>query len=118
MICSGVQRFCVIDIDVTSIHGPSSECITQNLDRFQGVRPLSGLVARYDEEHFASESKFSPIESLRYLCEQNDMTASAFGELLANRSLGSKVQRGQRQLSKEHIRKLCDRFSVSSDLLL
>jgi len=55
---------------------------------------------------------------LQYLCEQNDMPASALGELLGNRSLGSKVLRGERQLSKEHIRKRCDRFSVSSDLFL
>lgn len=87
-------------------------------DQEDYLETLSGLVERYDEEHFASKSKISPIESLRYLCEQNDMTASALGELLGNRSLGSKVLRGERQLSKEHIRKLCDRFSVSSDLFL
>jgi antitoxin component HigA of HigAB toxin-antitoxin module len=40
------------------------------------------------------------------------------GELLGNRSLGSKVLREERQMSKEHIRKLSGRFSVSSDLFL
>ena len=80
---------------------------------------LSALVERYDDEHFAiDDSGISPIEVLRYLCEQNGLTASALGELLGNRSLGSKVLREERQLSKEHIRKLSDRFSVSSDLFL
>ncbi len=88
-------------------------------DQEDYLETLSGLVERYDDEHFAiNDSDISPIESLRYLCELNDMTASALGELLGNRSLGSKVLRGERQLSKEHIRKLCDRFSVSSDLFL
>ena len=81
-------------------------------DQEDFLETLSSLVERYDDEHM------SPIDSLRYLCEQNNMTASALGELLGNRSLGSKVLREERQLSKEHIRKLCDRFSVSSDLFL
>lgn len=88
-------------------------------DQEDYVETLSGLVERYDDEHFAIKgSDISPIESLRYLCEQNGMIASGLGELLGNRSLGSKVLRGERQLSKQHIRTLCDRFSVSSDLFL
>ena len=88
-------------------------------DQEDYLETLSGLVERYDDEHYdISASDISPIESLRYLCEQNDMTASAIGELLGNRSLGSKILRGERQLSKEHIRKLCARFAVSSDLFL
>ena len=88
-------------------------------DQEDFLETLSSLVERYDDEHFAiNDVDMSPMESLRYLCEQNNMTASALGELLGNRSLGSKVLREERQLSKEHIRKLCDRFSVSSDLFL
>ncbi len=74
-------------------------------DQEEYLETLSGLVERYDDEHFAiNDSDISPIESLRYLCEQNDMTASALGELLGNRSLGSKVLRGEQQPSKAHIR--------------
>ena len=88
-------------------------------DQEDYLETLSGLVERYDDEHFALKgSNFTPIETLRYLCEQNGMTASALGELFGNRSLGSKVLRGVRQLSKDHIRRLCARFSVSSDLFL
>ena len=88
-------------------------------DQEDYLETLSALVERYDDEHFAiDDSGISPIEVLRYLCEQNGLTASALGELLGNRSLGSKVLREERQLSKEHIRKLSDRFSVSSDLFL
>ncbi len=88
-------------------------------DQEDYLETLSALVERYDDEHFAiTDPDFSPIESLRYLCDQNDMTASALGELLGNRSLGSKILREERQLSKEHIRRLCDRFKVGSDLFL
>ena len=91
----------------------------RNEDQEDYLETLSGLVERYDDEHFAiNDAHISPIEVLRYLCEQNGLTASALGEFLGNRSLGSKVLREERQLSKEHIRKLSDRFSVSSDLFL
>lgn len=88
-------------------------------DQEDYLETLSGLVERYDAEQFAVDlTGTSPIERLRYLCEQNDLNASALGTLLGNRSLGSKVLRGERQLSKEHIRTLCERFAVSSDLFL
>jgi len=88
-------------------------------DQEDYLETLSALVERYDDEHLAiNDSDISPIEVLRYLCEQNGLTASALGELLGNRSLGSKLLREERQLSKEHIRKLSGSFSVSSDLFL
>jgi antitoxin component HigA of HigAB toxin-antitoxin module len=46
------------------------------------------------------------------------MTASDLGELLGNRSLGSKVLRGERELSKTHLRILAERFKVDAGLLL
>ncbi len=72
-------------------------------DQEDYVETLSGLVERYDDEHFAlKDSDISPIESLRYLCEQNGMIASALGVLLGNRSLGSQpyaVSRSRRLAS-------------------
>jgi len=91
----------------------------RTVDQEDYLETLSALVERYDDEHFAiDDSGSTPIEVLRYLCEQNGLNASALGELLGNRSLGSKILREERQLSKEHIRKLSVRFSVSSDLFL
>ena len=91
----------------------------RTVDQEDYLETLSALVERYDDEHFAiDDCGITPIEVLRYLCEQNGLTASALGELLGNRSLGSKILREERQLSKEHIRKLSVRFSVSSDLFL
>ena len=83
------------------------------------VETLSVLVEDYEREHDAIDtSHITPREILAYLCEQNEMTASALGRLLGNRSIGSKLLRGERELSKAHIRTLCDRFKVSADLFL
>lgn len=83
------------------------------------LETLSVLVEDYERGRYAIDtSHITPREILGYLCEQNDMTASALGRLLGNRSIGSKLLRGERELSKAHIRTLCDRFKVSADLFL
>jgi antitoxin component HigA of HigAB toxin-antitoxin module len=47
------------------------------------------------------------------------MNSSKLGELLGNnRSLGAKILRGERQLSKAHIRILAERFKVNPALFL
>ena len=67
-------------------------------DQEDYLETLSAFVERYDQEHYAADlSGLSPADTLRYLCEQNNLTASALGELLGNRSLGSKLLRGERQ---------------------
>ena len=91
----------------------------RNHDQDDYLETLTELVGKYEDEHYAADfSAQSPLDILQFLCEHNKMSASALGELLGNRSLGSKILRGKRQLSKEHIRKLCDHFAVSADLFL
>lgn len=88
-------------------------------DQQDYLETLTELVGKYEDEHFARDfSHISPLDTLKFLCKQNGMNASVLGELLGNRSLGSKILRGERQISKEHIRKLCERFAVSADLFL
>jgi HTH-type transcriptional regulator/antitoxin HigA len=80
---------------------------------------LSILFSAYEQEHYAIEtSDLPPLEIVQDLLDHNDMTASDLGRLLGDRSLGAKILRGERQLSKEHIVRLCDRFKVSADLFL
>lgn len=77
------------------------------------------LIGDYeDKHHFIDTSDISGLDSLKYLMEQNNMTASDLGELLGNRSLGSKILRGERELSKNHLRILARRFKVDAGLFL
>ena len=77
------------------------------------------LIGAYEDVHHAIDtSDISGLDSLKYLLEQNEMTASDLGELLGNRSLGSKILRGERELSKTHLRILADRFKVDAGLFL
>src|SRR5262245_18333063 len=72
---------------------------------------LSDLVEKYENEHHAIDlSHRDGIDVLRHLLEENQMNASDLGRLLGNRQLGTAILRRQRQLSKTHIVRLCERF--------
>jgi HTH-type transcriptional regulator / antitoxin HigA len=90
-----------------------------NKDQLDYVEVMSVLTGAYEDEHHAIDtSDISGLDSLKYLLEHNDMNASDLGELLGNRSLGSKILRGERELSKAHLRILAKRFKVDAGLFL
>jgi HTH-type transcriptional regulator/antitoxin HigA len=90
-----------------------------NEDQEDYLEALSELIGAYeDKQHAKDLSRLPALGVLRYLVEQNGLTASSLGELLGNRSLGSKLLRGARELSKTHIRVLAERFKVSPALFL
>jgi HTH-type transcriptional regulator / antitoxin HigA len=80
----------------------------------QYLDTLAQLVEAYDKEHCAIDtSDIRPLELLKSLLKAHGMSASDLGRLLGNRELGSKILRGERQLSKANIKKLSDRFKLS-----
>jgi HTH-type transcriptional regulator / antitoxin HigA len=90
-----------------------------NKDQLDYVEALTTLVGAYEDVHHAIDtSDVRGLEALKYLLDQNRMTASDLGNLLGNRSLGSKILRGERVLSKSHLRILADRFRVDAGLFL
>lgn len=77
------------------------------------------LIAAYENErHPVDAPDLRGVEALKYLLEQNEMTASDLGNLLGNRSLGSKILRGERELSKTHLRIVAERFKVDAGIFL
>ena len=106
------------------------EHVQELIDRLTSIPKLSKgqaddletwtvLFEDYEREHHAIDtSDISGLDSLRCLMEQNDMSASDLGRLLGDRSLGSRILRGERELSKDHFRRLCDRFKVRPELFM
>jgi len=77
------------------------------------------LIEKYESErHEIDVSALDPLEIVQYLAEQSGMTASDLGRLLGNRALGSKIMRGERELSKDNIRVLADHFNVEPGIFL
>lgn len=75
---------------------------------------LVQLVEEYEAAHHAIDtSGLSGLDSLKHLMAENEMTASGRARLLGTHaSMGSKIRRGDRSLTVEHIRKLAACFMV------
>lgn len=72
---------------------------------------LSMLMEAYEEVHHpVKPPEVSPLDFLKRLVRESGMSESDLGRLLGDRSLGTKILKGQRQPRKTHIRILCDHF--------
>jgi HTH-type transcriptional regulator/antitoxin HigA len=80
---------------------------------------LSGLIEEYESERYeAKMPKKGTLSVLRFLLDENGMSGSDLGRLLGQRQLGAAILAGRRQLSKNHIAKLAQRFKVNPRLFL
>lgn len=84
------------------------------------LETLVQLIEAYEAKHYAIEMKdISGIELLRNLLSENDMNASDLARLLGvHASMGSKLLKGDRSLTVEHLQKLAKRFQVRPELFM
>jgi antitoxin component HigA of HigAB toxin-antitoxin module len=90
-----------------------------NPDQQDYLDVLTEFVDEYDQGKKIRWRKISGLESLKYLLEENGMSAADLSRILGtSRNLGAMILRGERQLTLAHVRTLAKRFSVSADLFL
>ncbi len=84
------------------------------------LETLVQLVQVYEAEHHSiNTSDLRGIDSLRHLLAENQMNASDLARLLGvHASMGSKILKGERSLTVDHVRKLAARFRVRPDLFI
>ena len=73
---------------------------------------LTLLIDSYEEEHYPIPAA-SPAEVLQELLIANDLRQKDLAPLLGTESIVSEILSGKRPLTKRHIEKLSERFSVS-----
>jgi len=78
---------------------------------------LTLLIEDFEAKHYELP-KASPLEVVRFLMDQHSLKQKDLLDIFGNASITSEVLSGKRELSKEHIRRLTDRFSVPAELLL
>jgi len=78
------------------------------------------LVQAYEASHHAIDiSDISGLDSLKYLLDENEMNASDLARLLGvHASMRSKILKGERSLTVEHLKKLSTRFKVRPELFI
>jgi HTH-type transcriptional regulator/antitoxin HigA len=77
---------------------------------------LTLLIEDFESKHYALP-KASPIEVIRFIMDQHSLKQKDLLDIFGNASVTSEVLGGKRELSKEHIRRLCDRFAIPADML-
>jgi HTH-type transcriptional regulator / antitoxin HigA len=76
---------------------------------------LTVLIEAYEEEHYPVRAA-SPVEVLAELIAVNDLKQKDLAPLLGSESIVSEVLHGKREMNKQHIEKLSQRFKVSPAL--
>jgi len=80
---------------------------------------LSTLVEAYEKEHYAIKIRgISPIDALHFLMEEHGMIAADLGKLLGERTLGSKILRGERNIGLKYARAMAKKFGVDVSLFI
>jgi len=86
---------------------------TQDQEDYLGT--LTELIGKYDDDHYVLNlDHLSPVDSLKFLMEQNGMSAYHLGKLLnIDISSVSEILKGNHELEKAQIGLLSDRFNVN-----
>ena len=82
------------------------------------METLVQLVQAYEAAHHAIDAP-NGIDTLKFLLGQNSMNASALARLLdIHDSMGSKILKGERALTVDHIKLLAAKFKVRPDTFI
>lgn len=76
---------------------------------------LTLLVEDFEERHYRLPST-NPLDVLRFLMDQHGLKQKDLVDVFGTPSIVSEVLCGKRELNKDHIRRLSDRFHVSPEL--
>jgi len=76
---------------------------------------LTLLIEDFEERNYALP-KASPIATVEFLMDQHGLKQKDLVDVFGTRSVVSEILSGKRELNKDHIRKLSERFGVSPEL--
>lgn len=76
---------------------------------------LTLLIEDFEEKRYRLP-RAEPLEALRFLMDQHDLKQKDLADVFGTPSVVSEVLSGKRELNKDHIKRLSERFHVSPDL--
>lgn len=80
---------------------------------------LGDLIDTYETPPGKSDKPADPLETLRYLVEENGITTRGLGKILGvDHSVAARILTGERSITVEHAKTLGARFNVEPQLFL
>jgi HTH-type transcriptional regulator/antitoxin HigA len=90
-----------------------------NTDQEDYLETVSILVDEYDRKHNPQPARGEPVEVLRHLVEDHNLSSRALGRILGkDESLGSKILSGDRAITVDHAVTLAEYFGIRPEALL
>jgi HTH-type transcriptional regulator/antitoxin HigA len=81
----------------------------------QLLKLLTLLIEDFEEKHYAVP-RSGPLATVRFFMDQHNLKQKDLTDIFGTPSITSEVLSGKRELNKEHIRRLSQRFHVSPEL--
>ena len=103
------ERYTAMLYELSQNHGRLSA------DERKLAELLAHLVEDFEEKHYQLP-KASPIEAISFLMDQNGLKQKDLVDVFGTPSIVSEVLNGKRNLNKDHISRLSERFHVSPEL--
>jgi|SRR5688572_9481295 HTH-type transcriptional regulator/antitoxin HigA len=83
------------------------------------IAALARFMEDYERLKFPRAwARVSPLEALKFLMEENEMSTTDLGYVVGSRGLASEILNGKRGMSKAVIARLAKRFAVEPSLFL
>ena len=79
------------------------------------IELLTVLIENFEAKHYPVQGS-GPLDVIRHLMEENHLRQKDLVDVFGTESIVSDVLNGKRDLAKDHIRKLSERFGVSPAL--
>jgi len=79
------------------------------------IELLTVLIENFEAQHYPVQGS-GPLDVIRHLMEENHLRQKDLVDVFGTESIVSDVLNGKRDLTKDHIRKLSERFGVSPAL--
>jgi len=73
---------------------------------------LANLLEEYETRTLPPLEKSSPVETLKFLMEENDLRQSDLADIFGTQSVVSEVLRGKREITKQQAKALAQKFSL------
>ncbi len=84
------------------------------------LETLVELIEAYEAAHHAIDTQcISGLATLKHLLAEHEMTATDLARLLGSHpSMGSKILKGHRSLTIDHLKKLSARFKINPEIFI
>jgi len=98
---------------IKALYDLTNRKMTKDEREFADVLTL--LIEDFEEKNYALP-KASPIDAILFLMDQHGLKQKDLSDVFGTASIVSEVINGKRDLNKDHIARLSERFHVSPDL--